>query len=52
MKRIINIATTNKKYELPCNSEHTTSNMKLECKHEMGVKKKNFGVFEKSVMKR
>ena len=29
--------------------KHRTANMKLERKHEMGAKKKNFGVFEKSV---
>ena len=31
------------------NMKHRTTSMKLERKHETGVKKKNFEVFEKSV---
>ena len=51
-------ATINIKYDYHCNNEHETSNMKhlaenmkLECKHKMEAKKKNFRIFRKQYMK-
>ena len=55
-KNYLKHATINIKYKYLCNREHETlnvkrrtKNMKLERKHKTRAKKKNFGVFGKSV---